>query len=260
MARLEGKVAIVTGGARGMGAATVTLFAREGAKVVIADVLAQEGEALARELGAAAVFEKLDVGEEPNWREVVERTLARWGRIDVLVNNAAVITFGEITETDVADLERILRINLVGAFLGMKTVGKAMKAQKSGSIVNISSVDGMRGSNGVGCYAASKWGLRGLTKVAALEFGHHGVRVNSVHPGGINTVMGNPLGLPSSEINKTFAAVPLQRVGEPEEIAQVSLFLASDDASYVCGAELTADGGWLAGGYLPMLPGAPGAA
>jgi 3alpha(or 20beta)-hydroxysteroid dehydrogenase len=255
---LQGKVAVVTGGARGMGEATCRLFAELGARVVIADVLEAEGRDLAAGIGGAAVFHRLDVGDEQGWRALVEETEARWGGIDVLVNNAAILTFSAIVDQDVSTLERLLRVNLIGTFLGMKVVGGAMKARgKGGAIVNISSVDGLRGTNGLGAYASSKWGVRGLTKVAALEFGHLGIRVNSIHPGGVNTVMGNPRQASADELNRDFVSVPLQRIGEPAEIARVSAFLASDAASYVNGAEIAVDGGWTVGGYLPMLPGAP---
>ena len=141
--------------------------------------------------------------------------------------------------------------------LGIRTIAPHMIAQKSGSIVNISSVDGLRGVNALAAYVSSKWGVRGLTKVAALELGHQGVRVNSIHPGGVNTAMSNPTGAPLEEINKHYANVPQQRVGLPEEIARATLFLASDEASYCNGAELAVDGGMAAGAYYPGLPGAP---
>ncbi|HEV8312452.1 MAG TPA: glucose 1-dehydrogenase [Burkholderiaceae bacterium] len=260
MNRLAGKVTIVTGGSRGMGAQTCRLFAQEGARVVIADVLGDEGRALASELGDAAAFMHLDVSEEASWRSLVEQTVERFGRIDVLVNNAAVLVFGAVDELPKAQFERALSINLTGTFLGIRAVAPQMKAQRSGSIVNISSVDGLRGVNALAAYVSSKWGVRGLTKVAALELGHHGVRVNSVHPGGVNTQMSNPRGAPLEEVNKAYANVPLQRVGEPDEIARATLFLASDEASYCNGSELAVDGGMAAGAYWPWLPGAPGLA
>ncbi|MFC4708953.1 glucose 1-dehydrogenase [Paraburkholderia caffeinitolerans] len=257
MARLAGKIAIVTGGARGMGAATCRLFVDEGARVVIADVLEEEGQALARELGDAARFIRLDVTDEANWERVAAFTVEVFGRVDVLVNNAAVLKFAGITEWSKQDFERILSINLVGTFVGIRTIAPLMKAQGAGSIVNISSVDGLRGVNALAGYVASKWGVRGLTKVAALELGHQGVRVNSVHPGGVNTAMTNPTGAPLDEINKHYTNVPLQRVGLPEEVARATLFLASDEASYCNGTELAVDGGMVAGAYYPGLPGAP---
>ncbi|KVG65049.1 glucose 1-dehydrogenase [Burkholderia pseudomultivorans] len=257
MGRLEGKVAIVTGGARGMGEATCRLFVAEGARVVIGDVLEAEGTALARELGDAARFMRLDVADEANWARVADATVEQFGRIDVLVNNAAVLMFGAITELSKRDFERAVSVNLVGTFIGIRAVAPQMMAQQRGSIVNISSVDGLRGVNALAAYVSSKWGVRGLTKVAALELGHRGVRVNSIHPGGVNTVMSNPTGAPLDEINPHYANVPLQRIGLPDEIARATLFLASDDASYCNGAELSVDGGMAAGAYYPGLPGAP---
>ncbi|HEY0974973.1 MAG TPA: glucose 1-dehydrogenase [Solimonas sp.] len=258
MGRLSNKVAIVTGGARGMGAATSRLFAQEGAKVVIADVLEAEGQALAAELGAGARFVRHDVTDEAAWATLIENTTRDFGPIDVLVNNAGVLLFRTLAETSKADFSRVLDINLVGTFLGTKLVGTQMAARGRGSIVNISSVDGMKGANGLGAYCASKWGIRGLTRVAAMEFGHKGVRVNSVHPGGVDTAMGNPYAEQKADVNKRYTMVPLQRVGEPEEVARTSLFLASDEASYLCGAEIAVDGGMLTGQYYVGFPGAPG--
>ena len=244
MGRLQDKVAIVTGGARGMGAATARVFVAEGAKVAIADVLDEPGERLARELGTRALFQHHDVSDEASWSRLIEIVEARLGPIDVLVNNAGVLLFKTIAETSRAEFERVLGVNLIGCFLG--------------AIVNVSSVDGMKAANGLGAYCASKWAVRGFTKVAAMEFGHRGVRVNSVHPGGIDTAMGNPYAEPKAEVNKRYAMVPLQRVGEPEEVARVSLFLASDEASYLNGAEIAVDGGMLCGQYYLGFPGAPG--
>ncbi len=255
--RLENKIAIITGGARGMGAATVRLFAREGAKVVIADVLEEEGRALAAELGGDAMFQRLDVSAETDWIALTETVLAKYGRIDALVNNAAIVAFAPITELTVELIDRVLGINVKGTMLGLKHVGGAMCAARRGAIVNISSVDGLRGANALSLYSSSKWAVRGLTKTAALEFGHQGVRVNSVHPGGVNTAMGNPSALEGEAKNVGYERVPLQRIGEPEEIAAASLFLCSDEASYICGAELSVDGGWAAGYYHHYLPGAP---
>jgi 3alpha(or 20beta)-hydroxysteroid dehydrogenase len=254
--RLEGKVAIVTGGARGMGEQTVRAFVREGAKVVIADLLA-EGGALAEELGDQALFQRTDVSREQDWQSLLQSTTDRFGPPNVLINNAAMQRFRSILECDAADFRQVLDVNLVGTFLGLRIVGGDMVRRRRGSIVNISSVDGMRGANGYAAYSTSKWGVRGLTKVAAMEFGPRGVRVNSVHPGGVYTVMGNPVDQPVEEIDKGFGMVPLQRTGRAHEVAAASLFLASDEASYVCGAELAVDGGWTAGIYNPMLSGEP---
>lgn len=257
--KLKNKIAIVTGGARGMGEATVRLFASEGAQVVIADVLESEGKALAAELGNAAMFQRLDVSDEGSWQALVEVVTAHHGRIDALVNNAAVVAFGPITALTVEQIDRVFGINVKGTMLGLKHVGGAMCAVGRGAIVNISSVDGMRGVNSLSLYSSSKWAVRGLTKSAAMEFGHQGVRVNSVHPGGVNTAMGNPQSLEGDAKNAGYERVPLQRIGEPEEIAAASLFLCSDDASYICGAELAVDGGWAAGYYHHYLPAAPAA-
>lgn len=255
--RLNQKVAIITGGARGMGAATARLFAQEGASVVIADRLPAEGEALARELGGTARFLPLDVTDESGWKQLAEETLRAFGKIDALVNNAGILHFGAIESIDPADFDRVFGVNVKGALLGIKHVGGAMKASGRGAIVNISSVDGLRGVNAVSLYSSSKWALRGLTRCAAMEYGPFGVRVNSVHPGGIDTDMGNPMRQVGEERNRNYARVPLQRIGEPAEVARASLFLCSDDASYVTGAELSVDGGWAAGYYHAGLPGAP---
>lgn len=256
--RLTGKVAIVTGGARSMGAATARLFVAEGARVLIGDVLEAEGQALAAELGQAALFHRLDVADESAWQAAVAAAEHAFGGIDVLVNNAGILKFGALLETSLADFRRVQEVNLCGCFLGMRSVAPRMFARGGGAIVNISSIDGMKGANAIGAYAASKWGVRGLTKVAALEFGHRGVRVNSIHPGGVDTPMGNPRGAQGAELNKDYTNVPLQRIGAPPEVAHASLFLASDEASYINGAELTVDGGWTAGHYYHGYPGSPG--
>ena len=255
MNRLADKIAIVTGGAHGMGEATCRLFAAEGAHVVVTDLDAAAGEALAQEIGG--VFMPLDVSDEAQWERVVADTLARFGRIDVLVNNAGMLVFSTIEDLTGEQIDRLLGVNLKGPIYGMKHCGKAMKARGQGAIVNISSVDGIRTANALGLYSASKWGLRGVTKTAALEYGHHGVRVNSVHPGGVDTAMGNPRQAQGDDLNRDYGRVPLQRIGRPEEVAAASLFLASDEASYVNGAELLVDGGWNAGIYYPGTPGAP---
>lgn len=259
MNRLEGKVAIISGGARGMGAATSRLFASQGAKVVIADVLDDAGHALAAELGGhAAAFHHLDVTSQESWASVVGAVEADMGPVDVLVNNAGILMFKSLLDTSLDDYKRVLDVNLVGQFLGIKAVAPGMIARGHGSIVNISSVDGMKGANGLTAYASSKWGVRGLTKVAAMELGHRGVRVNSVHPGGVDTVMSNFNAAPREEVNQAYRDVPLQRIGGPEEVAQASLFLASDDSSYMNGSELVVDGGMIVGKYYDGLPGAPG--
>jgi 3alpha(or 20beta)-hydroxysteroid dehydrogenase len=257
--KLNGRVAIITGGARGQGAATARVFAAEGARVVIADILAPEGEALAAELGPAAVFRRLDVTDENDWRTTVAETKSRWGDADILINNAGVVHAASLIDLEKADFERVLRINLIGAWLGIKSVAPGMIAKGKGAIVNISSVSGLWGMNGLAAYSASKWALRGLTKTAALELGYRGIRVNAIFPGGVNTPMGNITNEPVGELNKYYQRQPIRRIGEPEEVAQTSLFLVSDDASYLCGAELAVDGGMTIGAYNDFLPGGPAA-
>jgi 3alpha(or 20beta)-hydroxysteroid dehydrogenase len=257
LARLDGKVAIVTGGAQGMGAATARLFAAEGARVVIGDVVEDKGQALAAELGDKALFQKLDVRSEQDWAATVAAAAGAFGKLDILINNAAIVHFTPIEALKLDEAERVLAINVLGAMLGAKHAAPAMIANGRGVIVNISSVDGLRGCNGLSVYTASKWAVRGLTKSLAMELGPRGIRVCSVHPGGVNTQMGNPAGLTGDALNKDYKRVPLQRIGEPEEIARASLFIASDDASYISGAEIAVDGGWSAGYYQPVLPGAP---
>ncbi len=257
MGRLESKIAIITGGARGMGAATARLFASEGATVVIADLLQSEGQALAAEIGRNSTFRKHNVTVESQWDALMNEVVTRFGRIDALVNNAGVVSFGAIEDSTAQEFDRVFGVNVKGPLLGIKYVGKAMKAAGKGAIVNISSVDGFRGVNSLGVYSSSKWAVRGLTKTAALEYGHLGIRVNSIHPGGVDTLMGNPHGQTGVERNGGYERVPLQRIGEPSEVAAASLFLCSDEASYITGAELAVDGGWAAGYYHSYLPGAP---
>ncbi len=258
MGRLNNKVAIITGGARGMGAATARLFVAEGAKVMVADLLDADGEKLAAELGASARFLRHDVTDEASWTRLIEATEAAFGPVDVLVNKAGILLFKTIAETTRAEFQRVIDVNLGGCFLGTRMVGAGMVARGRGSIVNISSVDGMKAANSLSAYNASKWAVRGFTKAAAMEFGHKGVRVNSVHPGGIDTAMGNPYAEAKTEVNKRYGMVPLQRVGDPMEVAYTSLFLASDESSYLCGAEIAVDGGMLCGQYYVGFPGAPG--
>jgi len=258
MSRLAGRIAMISGAARGMGAATARAFVTEGAKVLIGDVLACDAKALADELGEAAMFCPLDVSSEDDWRAALVAAEERFGAVDVLVNNAGIQCFKSLLQTDKKSFKQVLDVNLVGTFLGLRHVGEAMVRRGRGSIVNICSVDALRGANGYSAYIASKWGVRGLTRNAALEFGPRGVRVNSVYPGGVLTAMGNPQGAAIEVINQGYRLVPMQRVGMPEEVAQATVFLASDQASYVCGAELVVDGGWSAGVYHATLAGAPG--
>ncbi|NEB75583.1 glucose 1-dehydrogenase [Streptomyces sp. SID14478] len=240
---LAGRVALITGGARGMGEAAARLLAARGARVVIGDVREEQGEAVAASLGArVARFVALDVADAASWDAAVATAVDAFGRLDVLVNNAAIYTTSPIVDEDPAQLERILRIDLIGPFLGIRAAAPVMRRTAGGgSIVNISSQAGLQGIWGHGAYGAAKWGLRGLTKTAALELGPEGIRVNSVHPGAIATPM-----IAHVE-GKEHAAAPLGRIGEPEEVARLVAFLASDEASYLSGAELAVDGGASAG-------------
>jgi 3alpha(or 20beta)-hydroxysteroid dehydrogenase len=257
MAGVQGKIAIVTGGADGMGAATCRIFAERGATVVVTDVKEELGAKVAAEIDGGSVFKKLNVASEQDWIELVAFTMEKFGRIDALVNNAGIIHFCDIENMAEADFDRVLAVNVKGPMLGMKHVGKVMKKAGKGAIVNISSIDGYRGPNALGAYVASKWALRGLTKTAATEYGPYGVRVNSVHPGGVNTVMGNPMNKGANTVDEDYELVPLQRVGAPREIGEASVFLCSDEASYITGAELLVDGGWKSAVYHKGLPGYP---
>lgn len=254
MGKLSGKVAIISGAAQGMGEATGRLFAAEGAKVILGDMQTEKGEAVAGEIGEASLFQKLDVRSEEDWQAIVASAVERFGKLDILVNNAAVLHVAGADELAKEDAERILGINVIGTMMGVKHAVPALKANGGGVIVNISSVDGMRGCNGLSAYTASKWAVRGISKSYAYEFGPAGIRVVSIHPGGVNTHMANPGGADIDDLNRGFVNVPLQRIGEPEEIARVSLFVCSDDASYITGAEIAVDGGWTAGYYEPSMP------
>lgn len=255
MGRLDGKVAIVTGGARGMGESTVRLFVREGARVVIGDLLEAEGQALAEELGDAAVFLRMDVSQEADWTRAVSLAQSL-GPLNVLVNNAGMLLLASITDTSPEDFMRVVQVNQLGTFMGIRSVVEPMKAAGGGSIINVSSVDGMQSKAGLAAYSSTKWAVRGLTKNAAIELGQYGIRVNSVHPGGIFTDMGGAnTGISEQEMSEgVYADFPIPRVGRPEEVAYINLFLATDEASYSTGGEFLADGGWAAGMRMPGMP------
>lgn len=253
MGRLSGKVAIITGGARGMGGATARLFVENGAKVVIGDVLDDVGQALADELGDSAVFLHMDISQSADWQSAIVAA-AGLGQLNVLVNNAAILHVASITDTSEEDYMRVIRINQLGTFLGIQAVIPAMKAAGIGSIINVSSIDGLQSKNGLIAYSASKWAVRGMTKSAAIELGQHGIRVNSVHPGGVKTEMGGGEDTPDEIANEFYKNHPLPRVGKAHEVANVSLFLASDEASYCTGSEFVADGGWFAGLRQDIMP------
>ena len=243
--RLEGKVAIVTGAARGQGEAHARRFVAEGATVLLTDVLDVEGAAAAASLGEAAAYRHLDVSSEEEWSAAVEDAEARFGPVSILVNNAGILDFAPIHKQDVERFRRVIDVNLVGTMLGMKSVAPSMKRAGGGSIINISSNGGIWGLPSLGAYVSSKWAVRGLSKTAALDLGPIGVRVNSLHPGGIDTPM-TSFGGDSHE--SSFAkSLPIPRMGHVDEVASVVTFLASDEASYVTGAEWSVDGGATAG-------------
>lgn len=253
MKRLEGKVAIVTGGARGMGEATVRLMIRDGAKVVIGDLLDEQGQALADELGDDVIFVHMDVTKKADWENVVKAS-EQLGPLNVLVNNAAIIYHNTIMDTTEEDFMRVVSINQLSVFLGMQSVFESLKANGGGSIINVSSIDGLQSKNSLVAYCSAKWAVRGMTKAAALEMGKFGIRVNSVHPGGIYTAMHGSDFLSQEEADSFYATHALPRVGLPKEVAALSAFLASDEASYSTGSEFVADGGWSAGLINTALP------
>ena len=244
--RLEGKVALISGGARGQGATEGQLFVDEGAKVVLADILDVEGEAAAaqiRENGGEASYVHLDVASEDDWRSAVEFTLQTYGRLDILINNAAIYKRTPIVDTDVEEWRQIMEVNSTGVFLGTKHAIPAMQRSGGGSIINISSTAGLVGSGRGSAYGASKGSVRLFTKYTAIQHALDGIRANSIHPGPIDTEMiadnlATPEGRAESE-----ARVPLRRIGTVMDVAYGALFLASDESSYMTGAELVIDGG-----------------
>jgi 3alpha(or 20beta)-hydroxysteroid dehydrogenase len=254
MTQLDGRVAIVSGAARGTGAAIARRLAAAGARVVLGDVLHEAGEKVAREIGAAASYLPLDVTREPDWERAVARTLAAHGRLDVLVNNAAVLHMGAIERTSGDTLRRVLEVNTVGPFLGIRAVLGPMRRQGGGSIVNVGSIDSLLGMNGIAAYSASKWGLRGLSKSAALELGRDGIRVNSVCPSG-----GNPEMFAAWQAQLDALAESIQAYSDNraipgqsslESIAEAVLFLASDASRHCAGIDLAVDGGAHAGRFV----------
>ena len=250
--RLDGKVALISGGARGMGACEGALFAREGAHVVLADVLEEETRKRVDELSAAghqALALRLDVTSESDWEAAVAATEERFGQLDVLVNNAGIADPAGIEDTTREQWDRIIAVNQTGVWLGMKAAAPAMRRAGGGSMINISSIYGLVGSATSAAYHASKGAVRIVTKTAALQFAPDGIRVNSVHPGFIDTQMlrGTPKEISNEELDAMIAEItPLGRVGTAEEIANGVLFLASDESSFVTGSELVIDGGYTA--------------
>lgn len=250
MGRLEGKVAIVTGAARGLGASIARMFVAEGAQVVVADVNDAGGNALVEALGANAHYAHLDVASESDWQAAVERTRRRFGNPTVLINNAAIYRLEPLQSLTLDDYMQIVRINQVGCFLGMRSVIAPMKEAGSGAIVNVSSTSGLQGQVGALAYVASKFAVRGMTKTAALELAPFGIRVNSVHPGAMATPMvAEAYGLPDAgglEARRV-PSIALGRMARPDELARLVLYVASDEASYSTGSEFVADGGLTAG-------------
>ncbi|WP_130176680.1 SDR family oxidoreductase [Cryobacterium sp. SO1] len=240
MARVSGKVALVSGGARGLGAAMARRLVEEGAQVVIGDVLSEEGTDLAAELGEACRYVHLDVTRAQHWDAAVATAVDEFGGLDVLVNNAGIVNFGTVEDYTLESWNTIIAVNLTGVFLGIKAAVPVIIRSKAGSIINVSSTAGLQGYEALPGYVAAKFGVRGLTKAVALDLGKYNVRVNSVHPGAIATPMTAGLDLPQNH-------VALHRIGQAVEVANLVLFLASDESSFSTGAEFLTDGGELSG-------------
>jgi 3alpha(or 20beta)-hydroxysteroid dehydrogenase len=239
--KLDGKVIIITGGSRGIGAESARFLSREGASIVIADVLDEEGQATAAEVDGMYVH--LDVTDQAEWQAAVQAATDAYGHVDALVNNAGVVGFTPVGATSLEEWDRVIAINLTGVFLGMESVTPALRAAGGGVIVNISSTAGIQGYSNLAAYVASKWGVRGLTKAAALDLGRDNIRVVSVHPGGIRTPMTAGIG------GEMYASQPIPRIGEPDEIAKLIVYLIAD-ATYSTGTEFIADGGMTVGAVL----------
>ncbi|WP_197382556.1 glucose 1-dehydrogenase [Mycolicibacterium mengxianglii] len=236
MGRVDGKVVLISGGAQGMGASHAKMLVDEGAKVVIGDILDEKGQALADELGDAARYVHLDVTDADQWAAAVNTAVENYGLLNVLVNNAGIVALGKIGKFDMAKWQKVIDVNLTGTFLGMQAVVEQMRAAGSGSIINVSSIEGLRGAPMVHPYVASKWAVRGLAKSAALELGKDNIRVNSIHPGFIRTPM-------TKHFPDDMVSAPLGRPGKSEEVSTFVVFLASDESSFATGSEFVMDGG-----------------
>jgi len=250
-ARLDGKIAIITGAARGQGAEHGKRFVKEGARVVLADVLTDEVEQLATELGNSAISVSLDVTDYPGWERVLRTAESTFGCPDILVNNAGVIGAGRLVDISPDEFRHTIDVNLIGPWMGLRVVGSAMMRQGRGSIINISSMAGYRATPNRGGYTVSKWGVRGMSKAAALEFGGTGVRVNTILPGYIDTpILANRRERMHSEAN--WSGIGVQRLGEPADISAMAVFLASDESQYCTGADFVVDGGASLGYFIPL--------
>jgi 3alpha(or 20beta)-hydroxysteroid dehydrogenase len=262
MARLDGKVVIVTGAAQGTGEGIARRAASEGARVLVTDVQEEKGRALAASLGAAARFARLDVTSESDWSAAVESATTAFGRLDGLVNNAAILWMGAIEHTPAAAMERVLRVNLLGTMLGTRAVIPGLRAAGGGSIVNVTSIEALGGMNSVGAYTASKWGARGFTKSAAIELGRDGIRVNCICPSAGNPEMHAPFAA-EIDVKRYLRHVPPPVLFEGGRPAEVSIddvvplvcFLLGDESRRITGAEIAVDAGWTAGKHCPGLPG-----
>ena len=251
MGRLDGKVALISGGARGIGAATASRMLQEGAKVVVGDVLDEDGAALAAQLGSGASYVHLDVTDPAGWQRAVNEAVSAFGGLSILVNNAGIVNFGRIDDYPHEQWARIIDVNLTGVFNGIKAAAPVLARSSPASIINVSSIAGIRGYEQLAGYTASKFGVRGLTKAAALDLGGLGIRVNSVHPGVIQTPMTEGMTFDTGH-------VPLHRIGQPTEIADLMVYLAADESSFVTGAEFVIDGGETAGSVAATPAEAPG--
>ena len=244
MARVDGKVVLISGGARGMGASHAETLVSEGARVVVGDILDDNGLAVAETLGPSAHFTHLDVTDPDQWDGAVEAAVQGFGRLDALVNNAGIVKMAPLRGSSLSDWQRVLDVNLTGAYLGMRAVIEPMIAGGGGSIVNISSVEGLAGSAHLHSYVAAKFGLRGITKSGAVELAQYGIRVNSIHPGLVHTPM-------SEGVTQEFMApIPMRRGALPAEVSAFVLFLVSDESAYATGAEFVVDGGLTS--YVPV--------